>query len=166
MSTTEELLTDDRLELYRGIAAEGAELLGVAIDDLPLKVIEAINQFIAEPKQVFSPKECEDAKIDNWTDRALPIGALWGQTMVSRFGWHWASLIQHDHDDLRVTAAINQDRSLVIYPFHYCFGCLENHIYPTILLAFNMLESGFIPPVPPNGFFNMMDGVRHIIPPR
>src|SRR5262245_3046432 len=119
MSTTEELLDEARLELYRGIACEGADLVGVSIDDAPSKIMEAVNLSIAEPDHLTAPTdEGVGDSVDNWSERALPIGALWGQTMVRHFGWHWATLIQHDHDNLKVTAVVNQDRSLVIYPFH------------------------------------------------
>ena len=46
----------------------------------------------------------------------------------------------------------------LVYPFHYVFGCFENNVYPTILLAFNMLTAGSIPPLEAGGYVNLMDG--------
>ncbi len=166
MSTTEEPVDQSISEHLDGSAGEGATLVGVTLDDPPLSIVEAINRFLEPPKKKgWFSKPKADPSIDNWVDRALPIGSLWGQTMVRHFGWHWASLIQHDHDDFKAIAVVNEDRSLAVFPFHYCFGCLENHVYPTILLAFNMLEAGKIPQQSRNGFANLMDGVRHIVPP-
>lgn len=85
--------------------------------------------------------------------------------MVRQFGWQWASLTQHDHDDFKAIAVVSDDRSLAIFPFHYCFGCLENHVTPTVLLAFNMLDGGGIPQQEARGYINLMDGVNHIVPP-
>ncbi len=166
MSTTEERISESIAENLVGAAEEGAALIGVSMTDTASSIVEAINQFLEPPKKTgWFSKAKVDPQIDNWSDRALPIGSLWGETMVRHFGWHWASLIQHDHDDYKVIAVVNDDRSLAVFPFHYCFGCLENHVYPTVLLAFNMLEAGTIPSQPANGFVNLMDGVRHIVSP-
>lgn len=166
MSTTEIPVPDSIAEGLVGAAGEGADLLGISADDEPSKVIEAVNRFLEPPKKKsWFSKAKVNPETDNWTDRALPIGSLWGQMMVRYLGWHWASLIQHDRDDFKAIAVVNEDRSLVIFPFHYCFGCLENSVHPTILLAFNMLEAGKIPAQPEGAFVNLMDGVHHIMPP-
>ncbi|MCO8123285.1 hypothetical protein NHH03_16165 [Stieleria sp. TO1_6] len=143
-----------------GAATEGAELVGTSVDAEPAVIVEAINSFLAKPK-----KAGWFAKVDNWDDRALPIGSLWGHAIARKFGWQWASLTQHDHDDFKAIAIVNDDRSLAVFPFHYCFGCLENHVPPTVLLAYNMLDAAKIPQQPPGGYMNLMDGVHHIIPP-
>ncbi len=166
MSTIEEPIPKSTIEKLAGAAGEGAVLVGVSPDDPPVTIFEAINRFLELSKKTgWFKKSKVDPNIDNWSDRALPIGSLWGQIMVRHFGWHWASLIQPELDNFKAMAVVNNDRSLTIFPFHYCFGCLENHVYPTIYLAFQMLEAGKIPPQPSNGFVNLMDGVRHIIPP-
>ncbi len=85
--------------------------------------------------------------------------------MVRQFGWHWADITQHDHNDFKVVAVVSEDRSLAIFPFHYCFGCLENNVTPAVLLAFNMLVAGKVPKLEARGYANLMDGVRHIVPP-
>ena len=57
------------------------------------------------------------------------------------------------------------DRSLAIYPFQFAHGCIQTGVPVTILLAYNMLKDGFgIPKLPPQGYVNLMDGVRHIVP--
>lgn len=160
MSTSEEAIPESITNHLHGAATEGAELIGTSVDAEPEKIVDAINRFLTKPK-----KGGWFSKIDNWDDRAIPIGSLWGVTMVREFGWRWASLIQHDHDDFKAIAIVNYDCSLAIFPFHYCFGCLENKATPTVLLAFNMLRAGKIPKQEPRGYTNLMDGVRHIVPP-
>lgn len=160
MSTSEEPIPESIVENLHGAATEGAEIVGLSVDAKPEEIVDAINRFLTKPK-----KPGWFSKVDNWDDRALPIGSLWGAAMVREFGWQWASLTQHDHDDFKAIALVNSDRSLAIFPFHYCFGCLENNVTPTLLLAFNMLKAGKIPQQEPSGYTNLMDGVRHIVPP-
>ena len=52
-------------------------MLKIEIDASPLKIIEAINASIVKPP--------EDSlqKIDNWTDRALPLGTLSGREITA-----------------------------------------------------------------------------------
>jgi len=139
---------------------EGAAILGIAIDAVPLHIIELINAYVATP-----PRD-ESQKVDNWTDRAVPLGALWGQQMVRAFDWEWAEVVHHDHNDVHLAGVFNRERSLAVYPLHYVFGCLKNEVYPTILLAFNMLTAGKIPELEAGGYVNLMDGVQHVVPPR
>jgi len=130
------------------------------LDTLPETIIDAINRFLTKPKKggwLF--------KVDNWADRALPIGSLWGSAMVREFGWQWAILGQNGHDDSKAMALVNDDRSLAVFPFDYCFGCLENNVTPTVLLAFNMLKADKIPKQEAGSYTNLLDGVQHIVPP-
>ena len=160
MSTSEEPIPESIANNLLGAARDGAELVGTSVDAEPDKIVEAIDRFLTNPK-----KRGWFSKIDNWDDRALPIGSLWGAAMVRAFGWQWASLIQHGHDDYKAIALVNDDRSLMVFPFHYCFGCLEDNVTPTVLLAFNMLEAGKIPQQEAHSYANLMDGVQHIVPP-
>lgn len=168
MSTTEDAVPDSIAADLEGAAAEGAELVGVSVEDEPSRIVDAINRFLTPEKQKqkgWFGKANVDPEIDNWTDCALPVGCLWGQVMVRHFSWRWASLTQHDHDDFKAIAVVSEDGSLAIFPFHYCFGCVENRVHPTVLLAFNMLVAGKIPQLPAGEYANLMDGVRHIVPP-
>ena len=161
MDVTECPLREKTSANLPGAAMHGAEIVGVSIDEAPIRIVEAINSFIAEP-----PKKKWFQRIDNWQERAVPIGALWGTQMQRQFGWEWINLIQHDHDDLNVVAMFDMERTVGIYPFHYVYGCFENKVYPTVLLAFNMLVAGKIPKFDRRSYENLMDGVQHIVPPR
>jgi len=145
------------LEGIEGSAAEGAELVGVSADDPPERVVEAIDAFVSKPPG--------GAGVDNWTDRALPIGSLWGRQLVRRFGWEWSAVVFHGEGDSKAVGVFSKDRSLAVYPWHFVFGCLENGAPVTILLAFRMLAAGAVPAQTPGGFVNVMERVRHIVPP-
>jgi hypothetical protein len=151
--TSEEILTN-----LKGAAVEGASLVGVAIDDPPLKIVTALNAYVLNPPPTTG-------EVDKWTDRALPLGSLWGEQMVREFGWEWASVTFHDKGDSKATGVFTKDRSLAVYPWHFVYGCLQNGATVTILLAFNMLAAGKITDLAPGQYDNLMDGVHHIVPP-
>ena len=159
MRVTEEEVAPSTLASIEGAAGEGADLVGVRIDAPASEVIAAINKFVSKP-----PKR-RRGRVDNWTDRALPLGSLWGQQLVRHFGWGWAWVTFHDHDDSKAVGVFSKDTSLAVYPFHFVFGCLENRAPVTILLSFNMLDAGAVPEQGAKAYVNLMDGVHHIVPP-
>jgi hypothetical protein len=160
MNVTELPIESNIAEHLPGATKEGAKLVAISETDEPIKIVEAINTFVANP-----PKKKWFKRTDNW-DLAMPIGSLWAEQMRRQFNWGWVNMIQHDHNDFKVLALFDSKRSVGIYPFHYVYGCLENKVYPTILLAFNMLIAGKIPEFEDHSYTNLMDGVQHIIPPR
>ncbi len=77
MSTSEERVDDSLVESLIGAASEGAEIVGVSVDDDAGVIVEAINRFLQPPKKKgWLSKPKVDSNIDNWTDRALPIGRV------------------------------------------------------------------------------------------
>jgi hypothetical protein len=70
MRITEHPLAPEILSNLAGSAIEGAALAGVRPDAEPLKMVEAINTFVAKPSKSWF------RKVDNWTERALPLGSL------------------------------------------------------------------------------------------
>src|SRR5579885_1191186 len=109
-----------------GSAGEGAELIGVSVDATPLAIVAAINAFVTKSQKRRS------GRFDNWTDRALPLGSLWGCQLVRQFGWEWAGVIFHEPGDSKAFGVFAKDRSLAVYPWHFIFGCLENKAPVTI----------------------------------
>ncbi len=160
MSFSERPLTFEIESAIPGAAKEGAQLLGVSMEVMPSQIINAIDAFVLDP-----PKAGFLKKVDNWNERAMPLGALWGIQMLRRFSWEWTMIVQHEHDDSIAIAVTDKSRSMVIYPFHYVFGCLENKIVPTIALSFNMIEANSLPEFEPNSYENLMDGIQHVVPP-
>jgi hypothetical protein len=159
MSISEYSVEPHILDGIEGSADEGASLAGVAIEDPPLKIVTAINKFVSKPPKGPS------GRVDNWTDRALPLGSLWGQQLVRQFGWEWSGVVFHDRSDTKAIGVFPKDRSLAIYPWHFVFGCRENNAAVTILLAFNMILAERIPAQDKGEYVNVMDHVHHIVPP-
>lgn len=159
MNTTEAPIPPSILQNLTGAAKEGADLVGVSMDDESSVIVDAVDRFLSKPK-----KSRGLHKIDNWEDRALPIGSLWGSALVREFGWHWASLTQHD-PHFKAIAVVSKSGSLAILPFHYCFCCLEENAVSRVLLAFNMLTEGKIPKVKARTYANLMHRVDYIVPP-
>lgn len=156
MKATEEQVKPDMLETIEGSAAEGAEMVGVAIDATPLEIVTAVNGYVSKP-----PRK---RRVDNWEERALPLGSLWGCQLVRQFGWEWSGVIFHEQEDSKAIGVFAKDRSLAVYPWHFVFGCLEDEAPVTILLSFNMLAAGQVPVQKAKAYVNLMEGVHHIVP--
>lgn len=159
---TEEPIEMETMAGIHGCAAEGLELLGiVAKAGDPKAVVAAIDAFVyAWQKGQRPPAE----KLD--PDAApLILGSLWGEQLVRRFGWEWAMITFHDHEDAKTPGVLSPDRSLAVYPIHFLTGCFEDpQVDATIALAYNMLDAGATDGLEPGEYFNLMDGVQRIVP--
>ena len=153
-------IDDIILENIPGAAQEGADLIAVSMDSSPLDIVRAIDAFVSKP-----PKKRWFKKTDNWNDRAMPLGALWGIQMIRTFEWEWVCLVQHEHNDLKVIGVFNKKRSIGLYPFLSIYGIVEGGVAPTIELAYNMLSAGKIPSFEDGALQNLMEGVHHVVPP-
>jgi hypothetical protein len=162
MKLTEKPIDADIAKCLPGAAREGAELVGVTLEDFPARIVEAIDVFVATPQ-----KKRWFRKVDHWNERAMPLGALWGTQLVRQFGWEWIHVVQHAEGDdaFEAIGVFDRRRSVGVYPFHYVFGCVENRVRPTILLAYNLWQEGGIPEQAARSYQNLMEGVRHIVPP-
>jgi hypothetical protein len=158
MNVTGVEIPPSTLSNIEGAAGGRAELVGVELDATPLEIVTAINTFVSKPPRTRG-------RIDNWTDRSLPLGSLWGCHIVRQFRWEWAGVIFHEHNDSKAYGVFSKDKSLAVYPWHFIFGCLENKAPVTILLSFNMLAAGKIPAQEPKAYVNLMEHVHHIVPP-
>ena len=97
-------------------------------------------------------------------DAALALGTVWGDQLVGKFNWQWTCVNDGTGDYYCVAAP---DRSLVAYPTYFVRECLEDpEVDCKLMLAFNMLSAGKIPPQPAHGFANLLDGVHRIVPGR
>jgi hypothetical protein len=159
MRLTEEKIEPGTLAAIEGAAVEGAELIGVRADATPLQIVTAVNRFVRNEQKGYSER------VDNWNDRALPLGSLWGCQLVRQFGWEWAAVIFHEHGDSKAIGVFTKDRSLAVYPWHFIFGCLENNATVTIVLSFNMVAAGGIAAEEAYAYVNLMERVHHIVPP-
>jgi len=156
-------LDSDTASSLAGASKEGLEVLGLDASADAKAVIEAIDKFVFEwqegkrpPSDGFDPE-----------DAPYALGSLWGDQLVRRFGWEWAMVTFHDHDDSVAPGVLSPDRSLAVYPIHFLFGALEDpDVDVTIALSYNMLEVGKVGKVKAKSFTNLMDGVQRIVPRR
>ncbi|MEZ6081394.1 MAG: hypothetical protein R3C09_11010 [Pirellulaceae bacterium] len=140
-------------------AQEAASLLGLDADATALDRVRAVDKFVYAWQKGERPQTAEGE------DLSMTLGSLWGQQLTSELGWQWAAVTFHDFEDSKAVGVFSPDRALAIYPFHFVYGCMENSAPVTILLAYNLLVDGSkIPPLPKNGYENVMDNVHHVVP--
>jgi hypothetical protein len=160
MYISEGPITDDMLANIRGCADDAATMLDLdRSNKSTADLVKAVNDFMYNWQKGKRPDIPEE------DDPSLTLGSLWGEQLAREFGWEWARVIFHDHDDSQAVGVFSPDRSLAIYPFHFVYGCMENNATVTIMLAFNMLRDGAIPKMPAGSYENVMDRVHHIVPP-
>ena len=176
MKISEKPIGRDELDSILVCAQEAAEWLEIDLPDgpatmepTPAAIVAAIDQRVFElQKQQTDNDEDGDQlelEVPDNEEAALLLASLWGQQLVRQFDWQWASVVFHDHDNAHAFGVFSADRSLAIYPFHFVFSCLEDLAPVTILLAFTILKDGSrIPPLPKQGYENVMDNVHHVIP--
>ena len=159
---TESPPDDERMRLLDSVARDAAKYLKLSFDtDSPDTIVTAVNNCIRKIQKGRGPKFPEDEQVD------LLLGCLWGFQLVKELNWEWVNVVFHDHGDSTAVGVVSPSRDLAIYPFHFVYGCIENHATVTVLLAFNMLKdrSRNVPTFPPRSYTNVMDHVHHIVPP-
>lgn len=151
----------ERMHLLHAVAQDAAGYLQLDPDTTPPKtIVEAVNNCIRNIQKGKPAPFPEDEEAD------LLLGCLWAEQVIKTFGWQWVNVTFHDHDDTKAVGVVSPDRSMAIYPFHFVYGCLENGVIPTVLLSYNMLlESDRVPDYPARSYVNIMDHIRHIVPP-
>ena len=146
------------LEQFGAVASEGRELIGQPACDDPAILIESINEDLSRPA-----KKRWFRKADPWTETVLPLGTLWGEVFAREFGWEWINVTFENGSE--AVGVFSKDRSIGCYPWYFILGCVEHGATVTLLLAWNMLKAGKIPEMEPGSYWNLMDGVHHIVPP-
>jgi hypothetical protein len=150
------------LASIKASAKRAASLLGVAeqLED-PKAVVRAIDVFVFQWQKGKRPSPETLAP----ADAPLLAGSLWGDQLIKRFGWVWATVTFHERNNACVSAVVSPDRSLVVYPILFLTGCFQNPaIDGTIALSYNMLEAKKIGKMKPRQYFNLMEGVQRITP--
>ena len=159
---TETPLPQDTLDTIKGCAGDALIVLALRRTAGPRKVLAGVDAFACRWQAKDRPaknvvKDGEEAR--------LIMGSLWGEQLVKKFGWHWAQVTFHDHDDSIAFGVFSPDRSLAIYPLDFMLGCLRNkYVDVTVLLSFNMLLAGKIPEMKAKSYTNVMEGVHRIVP--
>ncbi|MEK6250220.1 MAG: hypothetical protein N2C12_18695 [Planctomycetales bacterium] len=159
MDITENPIDAKMLGNIDGCAVDATTMLGLDASSPEEQVVHTIDAFVHAWQKGQRPELPEDV------DLSLTMGSLWGQQLIRKLDWQWAGVTFHDHDDTVALGIFSPDRALVIYPFHFIYGCMENDAPVTIMLSYNMLSDGSkIPSLPPKGYENVMDNVHHIVP--
>ncbi len=159
MKATEIELEQNIFKQFKAVAKEGLDIIGFNGKPNTAEIINKINEFLTS--FTFDGKADD---FDSWTDVALPVGTLWGEQLITEFGWEWIK-VKFENDSVAI-GVFSQDRSVGVYPWYFVLGCIENDATVTIALAWNMLKEGKIPKMKPNEFQNLMDGVHYLVPPK
>jgi hypothetical protein len=160
---TEKPMSADTASSLTGASRDGLAVLGLDAAAEPKAVIEAVDQFVFDWQDGKRPPP---DKLDP-EDAPFALGSLWGEQLVRRFGWEWAMVTFHDHGNSVAPGVLSPDRALAVYPIHFLMGALKDAgVDVTIALSYNMLEAGNVGKLKPKGYFNLMDGVRRIVPRR
>ncbi len=163
MNASEEDIPTNLMGKIRGCAIDALKVLG---DDFtqadPTTVVNAIDDFAFRWQKGDRPPT---DVVEDGQQARLIFGSLWGEQLVKQFGWQWAKITFHDHNDSKAFGVFSPDRSLAIYPLDFMLGCLHDPgMDVTVMLSFNMLKAGTIPRFEPKSYTNVMEGVRRIVP--
>src|SRR5262249_32117272 len=147
-------------------ALEGSNRQGLSVLRLteaadPKTVVDAIDAFVYAWQKGKRPAP----KVLDPEDAPYALGGLWGHQLVRRFAWEWAMVTFHEHNDSVAPGVLSPDRALAVYPIHFLMGAMKNPgVDATIALSFNILEAGKASSAKPRRYFNLMEGVRRIVP--
>ena len=91
------------------------------------------------------------------------MGAVWGVQIVEALGWKWACLRQGEEEGY---AVVSEDRAYAAFPNRFVKWLLDDPSQDnTVMLMFNMMKSGQLPPSSPGAYDDLTDGrLRHIVP--
>lgn len=141
-------------------ADQAVSLLGRKSEDDPDLLIGAIDEFIDNWQNNKRP----DLEIDA-EDLPYLLGSLWGEQLVSQFGWQWKAVTLHSNVKATAPGVVTTDRSLVVYPIHFIIGCLaDSSVDTTILLSYNMLKAKKVPSASSGEYVDLMKNVFRIVP--
>ena len=163
MNITEGRVPSDVMASIRGCAKDARQVLGKKYAKAdPATVVRAIDDFVYRWQRDDRPSEDD---VEDGDTARLIMGSLWGEMLVEEFGWEWAEVTFHDHDDSVAFGVVSPDRSLAIYPLEFLLGYVQDpEVDVTVALSFNMLKAGKVPTMRKKSYTNVMDGVRRIVP--
>ena len=160
---------EERLRLIRSVAQAAAGYLGISLDDPPEKIVGAVEECLK------AVKRGEEFLPDKNNDADLLLGSLWGTQVVRGLGWEWVNLTFHDDDNVKAVGLVSPSRDMMICPFHFVHGCIENKAIVKILLSYEMIRQKVtlptdggaeqqIPMYPDRSFVNVMEHIHHVVP--
>jgi hypothetical protein len=124
------------------LARAGAALVQAGTEQDPLTVVKRIAMYVAAARPLAG---------EELIDRALKLGCLWAQQIVSAAGWRSAEL--HSVDKTVQFAIVSSDRSVAILPELRFRLLLEDAERPdNSVLLFNMVRAGNLPESKPGAY--------------
>jgi hypothetical protein len=152
------------LEHYREMGRANLDL--DEYDPDPSNQVRALDHFVDrwQQEEITPTGELYGDEKPDTDDVALCVGVLWGDQFVREFSWGWICLSETGRPDL--FCVVSPDRAYVIYPTNFVRQLLGNPKQDnTLLLIFNMVGGGQLPPASPKAYLSLTDGcIRHIVP--
>ena len=122
-----------------GAAGEAAASLGVSLDAPAKELVTAVNE------RLSAAESGEAEPLDG--DGAVGMGALVGTQYVRGLGWSWVYATWEQ--GFEAWTVVSADRSLAINPLHWIRDIAAGEKTTNVLLNYNMIEAGNVPPVEP-----------------
>ncbi len=120
----------------------GLARLGVGVEAAPDEVVELLQSHLV----ALASGEGR-LGTGKRTTVQMELGCAWGEQLHRAFGWQWARVALPAGGGL---ALVSPDRALAHYPFDAVAPWLKRRAgSPTLLLLFNMIADGNVPPALP-----------------
>jgi hypothetical protein len=154
-NTQERAITPAEQKEFDQYATQGLKNLGFGeanAESDPDIVVQAISAFVEQWRlQEQKPLSRLFKHKPDAIDVALSLGILWGNQVARALGWQWTCLLQNGQEYF---ALVPIDRAYTLYPFYWMRQFLEDERKDnTIILLFNVLKAGRLPPSTPGTYY-------------
>jgi hypothetical protein len=157
---SEKPVSPDTLLSIKKCARIALKVLGMEPrQSTPSAIVAGLDEFVVQWQKGIRP----DQSLLSSDDAPLIMGSLWGEAVISRFGWQWAMVTFHDHDNAIAPAVVSPDRAVAIYPLHHLTGCFVDSAEGSIVAAYNILKAGIDDAVP-RSYSDLMESMRRVVP--
>lgn len=153
--TQEREITVAESKEFAHYAVQGLKNLGFEQGEAePDAVIEAVGAFV---EQWQAPKRTPLRRLFNRQpdpiEVALSLGIVWGNQVAHVLGWQWTCLLQSGQEYF---AVVSPERAYAVFPMYWMRQFLEDATKEnTVILLFNLLKAGKLPPSQPNTYFTL-----------
>ncbi|MBZ0186639.1 MAG: hypothetical protein K8F91_10355 [Candidatus Obscuribacterales bacterium] len=161
MSISVRELTRQELSELKEDNRYGFKLLEIKNREATCKMIVQQIDFVVGEFQNDCRKGTRDSAGHESVELAFGLGAVWGNQLVKEFGWSWVCLSADGLENLVVASA---ERSMFIAPAPAIKNCVDNpHLKSNILFVFELIESGKLDSLPPEGYANVMVSIQNSV---
>lgn len=135
-------LKQDELEEVAAAMLSGAHALGISAGDAPKAVVTAINTLLGDHLDGTSTRPSDDMIID--------LAVLLATQYSRAFKWSWAMVTWEN--GYEAYSMVSPDKSLAFTPIPWVKEIVDGEKAPNVLLHFNMIEAGKLPPASPGDY--------------